>query len=245
MNILVTRPHDDGLVLQQQLHDRGINALLAPVLEISFQAPELPALDQIQAVIVTSRNALKAAKHLNLIPLLSRKPILTVASQTAAFARSLGLNNVQAGPGTAALLAKDIAENRQAGQGPLLFLRGNEVAFNLKSALEQDGFNILERVIYRATPVAAFQADVQQALTRNTVNAVLLMSARSATAFAHLVKLHKLENQAGQMDYFCLSPSVKDSLATALPMITQETIYVPGHPKTEELLALISDFAAN
>ena len=115
----------------------------------------------------------------------------------------------------------------------------------LKPHLEAADFKVREETAYRAEPAQRFPDQAVQALCDNNVNAVILMSARSAMSFANLVTHHNLIEVTSRLHYFCLSDSVKESLRSALPDVHQDGLLVAHRPNTEELLALITRFAAN
>lgn len=245
MHILVTRPEADGLAMQAQLSALDITATLAPTLDLKFQDCAGIDLSGTQAVAITSRNALKGIAHNNLIDALAAHDVYAVGAATAEFANSLGLASVTTGPGTAKALAAQIAAERDTNAGAIHHIRGEHVAFDFRSALEDEGFVVEETIAYRAEPTAQFPPAAVAALRENRISGVILMSARSAASFADLLQHHDLIRHAAAVHYFCLSPLVRDSLLSSLPHIEHNTISVPNQPNTEELLALIARFAAN
>lgn len=244
MKLLITRPQEDGNRLQKKLAARGIESVVAPVLHLTFEDLSDADLTSAQATLITSRNALKSLSLQNLIAPLTRKQVFTVAEQTAQFARSLGLQSVHAGPGTAKTLAEHIALQLKPERGPLHHIRGAHIAYDLTSDLVSRGFTVRETIAYRAQPLPDWPASVRNELSGNTVNGVILMSARSADAFSRLILHHDLTACLTRMHYFCLSDAVKDTLTSGFSNIRQDALSVPDRPNTEELLALISRFAA-
>ncbi len=245
MHVLITRPHDDGVALQAKLRALDILSTLAPTQALQFEKLSSLDLDNVQACVVTSRNGLKSVAHNALVERLSSKALYTVGSATADYAKTLGLTSVRIGPGTAKGLAEQIIKECDPKKGSILYIAGAHLAFDLKTALEVAGFTVREETAYRAEPVSCFPEPAIHALRDNKINAVILMSARSAASFAALVKHHNLTKATSRLHYFCLSSSVKDSLVSALPDVRQDCLLVAHRPNTEELLALITRFAAN
>lgn len=245
MHLLITRPKSDGKTLQAQLNALGIATTLAPTLDVVFEDLGDLNLEGVQAIVITSRNALKSLAHNSLISDLASLPIYTVGEATAEFAKSLGLTRVIAGPGTAKALADDLIARLERNGGPIHHLRGANVAFDLKSALKPHGFQFFETIVYRAEPVSQLTEAGQSALRDSSVNGVILMSVRSARAFVGLVKHHGFTDNAQHLNYFCLSPAIHDYLQTSFPNLPSRSIFVSDRPNTEELLALIGRFAAN
>ena len=60
MHVLITRPEGDGEALKAQIEQLGCRATLAPLISIVSEAIPLSAIAGATALIVTSRNALKA-----------------------------------------------------------------------------------------------------------------------------------------------------------------------------------------
>jgi len=245
MHVLITRPHDDGVALQAKLHALNIQSTLAPTLTLQFEDLSHLDLTNVQACVATSRNGLKSVEHNALVDKMASRTLYTVGPATADYAKSLGLANVRTGPGTAKGLANQIVKECDPKRGTILHIAGAHLAFDLKAALEACDFNVREETAYRAEPTKRFPEPALQALSANNVNAVILMSARSATCFASLIAHHNLVEVTSRLQYFCLSASVKDSLLSALPDVHQDGLLVAHRPNTEELLALVTRFAAN
>ena len=152
MRILVTRPEPDAGLEVEALAARGHEAVLSPLLVIEQAKDVALDLDGAQALIVTSRNALRALSH---------HPALDAARTLAALRRGRG-NGAR---GARAWLCQGHrrtgergrarrADRRQAepSAGRLVHLAGETLAFDLKSALEARGFSVSQPVLYRAVP---------------------------------------------------------------------------------------------
>lgn len=243
MHILITRPHDDGVVLQNHLSVLGLQATLAPVLDLTFSVLTSDVFAHSQALIATSRNGLKSLEHNQLVTGLASKPLWTVGDATAGYAKSVGFQKVFAGPGTAQGLAKQILERCAPNAGALHHVGGAHLAFDLKGTLTKAGFQVDQTVAYRTNPISAWPDHVVQRIRRGEINGVILMSARTAEAFATLVKAHGLQSIARQMTVFCLSQAVKDKLLATLPDMEPNHLQISEKPDLEELLALVAGFA--
>ena len=62
MRLLVTRPEPDALKLRAVLEEHGHEATVEPLLSVSFDDADPIDLEGVQALIATSRNALRAAE---------------------------------------------------------------------------------------------------------------------------------------------------------------------------------------
>ena len=197
MRLLVTRPEPDAGREAELLAARGHHPVLAPLLEIEFAHRPLP-LAGAQALIVTSRNAVRAlASHPDLGEAL-KLPLFAVGDATAGTARDLGFAEVTIGPGTAATLAALIASDLDREHGPLVHLAGETLAYDLKAALEGQGFAMRKVVLYRAVPADALPPQALAPLAAGRLDGVILMSPRTAKTFAALVEKHGLVNQAAE-----------------------------------------------
>jgi uroporphyrinogen-III synthase len=92
MRILVTRPREDGEQIAAKLAALGHTALLAPLLEPRFHDGPEPALNDVQAILATSANGIRA-----LIRRTARRdiPIFAVGPQTTEEARAAGFSDVR------------------------------------------------------------------------------------------------------------------------------------------------------
>ena len=152
MRILVTRPEPDASRQADKLAAHGHAAVLAPLLAIEPVADVPLQLECAQALLVTSRNALRAlAAHRELAEALALR-LFAVGEATAHEAQGLGFADVTAGPGTGAALAKWVSAELLPGNGPLVHLAGETLAFDLKAALASQGFVVRQPVLYRAVP---------------------------------------------------------------------------------------------
>src|SRR5436305_9304945 len=94
--VLITRPFAGGEATSRLVASMGWRPLLAPVLKVAPIATQLPPPTGLQAVLVTSANALPglpAAYH--------RLPLMAVGDATAARAREAGFAQVHSAAGDA------------------------------------------------------------------------------------------------------------------------------------------------
>ena len=241
MRLLVTRPEPDATRQAEILAARGHEPVVAPLLLIEPATDTALDLDGAQALIVTSRNALRAL----VIPprssqRLLRLPLFAVGEATAKAATELGFAKVTAGPGTGEELSRLIAGTLDPKAGALVHLAGETVAFDLKSALQAKGFTLKQPVLYRAVPATRLPESVLSLLNAGRLDGVVLMSPRTAAIFAALVVRHDAVTQASRLDCYCLSAAV----AQAVEPLKARAI-VAARPREEDILALISPEAAS
>ena len=167
MRILVTRPDPGATDLAARLEAMGHDVLIDPLLSVELLAPPLTDLGSLQAIAVTSRNALHSlARYPDVLDKLKTKPLFAVGPATAALARAMGFTHVHEGPGDAAGLAVTVRSALRAGAGPILYLRGETAAFDLADDLGQYGLTVQTAIVYRTVPARALLPATLEALAR-------------------------------------------------------------------------------
>jgi len=240
MRVLVTRPEPDATRQAERLAARGHEPVVAPLLLIE-PARDVPLeFEGAQALIVTSRNALRAlASHRDLAMAL-QLPLFAVGEATAKAATELGFSTVTTGPGTGEELTRLIASTLKPGAGALVHLAGESVAFDLKSALQAKGFTLRQPVLYRAVAATRLPPGALALLNAGKLGGVILMSPRTAAIFAALVVRHEVLTQASRLDCYCLSAAV----AQAVEPLKARAI-VAARPYEDDILALLDSDAAS
>jgi uroporphyrinogen-III synthase len=240
MRLLVTRPELDAHRQGEALAACGHDVTLSPLLAIEAVPDVSLELDDAQALIATSRNALRAlASHPQRAAAI-RLPLFAVGDATAAAAGALGFGAVTAAVGTGEMLARLIADRLDPNAGPLVHLSGETVAFDLKTALAAKGFAVRQPVLYRAVAAPSLSEEAIAGLKTGDLDGVVLMSPRTAAVFADLVRREGMVTQASRLICYCLSAAV----AQAVEPLGAMTI-VASEPREEELLALIATETAS
>jgi uroporphyrinogen-III synthase len=240
MRLLVTRPEPDALKLRAALEEYGHEATVEPLLSVSYADAEPFDLDGVQALIATSRYGLRALKSNPLRNAARKLPLFAVGRATAAEGRALGFEMVVTGAGTASELVAHIVSVADPAAGLLLHLAGDTLSADLKGELEAHGFRVLQPVVYRMQPATALSDDTIEQLALGEIEGVILMSPRTATIYASLMRKHGLAAVARRLIHFCLSEPIARRLAT----LGQVPVEIAEAPRLEEVLALIDAAAA-
>ena len=210
MRVLLIRPRAESRRLARFLSQRGIAAIVAPVLEIvaipNRQTEDVPH----QAILLTSGNAARAVPEWNPDRGI---PIYCVGCATAGRMRHLGYRNVHAAGGNARDLARLVAGCRQPDAGQLLHLSGDHVTGELAESLAGQGFVVVRRLVYRAEAVTHLDGTARQHIAERRVDGVLLFSPRSAQLFLDLLQRASLADRAAAMTAYCLSDAVARTAA--------------------------------
>jgi len=240
MRLLVTRPEPDALKLRAALEEHGHEATVEPLLSVSYDNPDPIELDGVQALIATSRNALRALKSHPLRGEARKLPLFAVGRATAAEARALGFEMVLTGAGTAPELVTHIVSVSEPSAGLLLHLAGDRLAADLKAELELHGFRVVQPVVYRMQAATALSEDTVEQLAEGEIGGVILMSPRTATIYVTLMRKQGLASVARGLTHFCLSEAV----AKRLEPLGAVRAEIADAPRLEEVLALIDAAAA-
>ena len=239
MHILVTRPELDASELKVQLEAMGHTVTVEPLLQIELMPIESDAFDGAQAVVATSRNGLRALAESPARPAGLKLPIFAIGPATAELARALGFARVVEGAGTAHDLVPIIAGQLEPKAGSVIHLAGETLAFDLAAALENQGIAARKIVVYRAHPPKSLTVQTTQMIVEGALDAVILMSPRTAAVFAQLVVAAGQKDSAHCLTYLCLSQAVAQSLQSLGPVRSA----VAAKPNSPEMLSLVGRVA--
>jgi len=240
MRVLVTRPEPDALKLSGVLEEAGHESVVEPLLSVAFEGGEAVDLDGAQALIATSRNALRALKSSAALAEARHLPLFAVGKATAAEARALGFETVITGAGTAAELVAHIVSVLDPAAGVLVHLAGDTLAYDLAGELDAQGFRLRQPVVYRMLAATAFSETTVEAFAMHEIDGVLLLSPRTAAIYVRLVAKHGLTSVVRELPHFCLS----DAVARQLRPLGTVSIVTAEAPRLAEVLALIDAAAA-
>jgi uroporphyrinogen-III synthase len=228
--VLVTRPEPGAAETARRLVASGFVPILAPALAVATLTPRLPSPRRVQAVLVTSGNALgafDAAWH--------GVMLLAVGDATAARARAAGFTRVlSAGKDAEALAALALGECRPAA-GPLLLACGAGQGVALTARLRMAGLQVVRRIVYAARPATALPAAARAALAAGAVGTALFFSPATARAFAAMLTQTLPVETVSVIEALAISPPT----AAALAPLPWRRIRVASHPDQDALLALL------
>ncbi|MFP4361941.1 MAG: uroporphyrinogen-III synthase [Alphaproteobacteria bacterium] len=201
--VLITRPADLAERTAARCRALGHEVVLAPVMAIKPRAAPPPSLDDVQAILVTSRNAVPAVARLA-----AERPIYAVGDGTAAGLRDAGLALAGLGEGDGVSLARLLRGRLDPAAGALLHPTGEVWARGLADALADAGFVYRPWVVYAADATAGLADEARRALAAGRIDAVTLHSPRSARLFAEQLRAADLEEATRDVTALCLSANV-------------------------------------
>lgn len=241
MKALVTRPSEDAAPLVRALADRGIDAILAPLLAIAAlpdAAQHLTdALIGAQALLFTSANG---ARTFAASSPRRELPVFAVGDASAAAARIAGFRTVASAGGDVSDLAELVRAKLAPQHGALVHAAGTVIAGDLGAALESAGFTYRRAVIYDAMTAEALPPEAAGAMRDGAVALALFFSPRTAATFVRLVRAADLVGAAGAITALGLSEAV----AAALAPLSWHAIRVAAQPTQGALITALDALLA-
>ncbi len=224
MRVWVTRAPPGAEATAERLRALGHDPVTAPLLRVRPFADAALDLTGMGALAFTSAHGVAAFAALSPD---RRRPVYAVGEATAAAARAAGFQDVVAGEGDVAALARRIAAAKPSLSGAVLHPGAAEPAGDLAGALAAAGVPARAVVVY-----ATEAAEVLPALGSPAPEAVLVHSPKAARALASLVP----SNLAAGMTAFALSAACAAPLAGA----GFRAVRIAAAPTEAEMLGLLA-----
>lgn len=238
MRVLITRPRQDAEETARLLSEKYIEAVIAPLIEISDIAGAAQVLERdledVQAVLFTSANGARALARATTGRTI---PVFAVGDASACAATQCGFSQVASATGDVAALVALVRERLSAEDGALFHAAGSIVAGDLAGDLANYGFTVRRTQLYQATTVDKLPEDAYRALNDGTLDAALFFSPRTAAHFVKIVTAAGLEPRCRDIVACCLSAAVAETLV-ALPFADTRIAEIP---EQSALIALLID----
>ena len=241
MRIWVTRPFEDAGRLRAQLIAQGHDVVLEPLLKIEQFYDEPIELDDAQALVATSRNALRALAGRPEEDACKSMPLFVVGRGTAQVAEAMGFETIIEGPSTASALLGLILNAANINDGAIVHLSAENVAYNLCEELRHLGYHVFQPILYRAIQVETLSDTLLHSIKTGRIEGVMLLSGRTAEAYANIMKSKELLGSSRHIMHYCLSEAVLARLAPLQPINSKTS----SAPNIDEMLALTDASAAN
>jgi uroporphyrinogen-III synthase len=231
LQALVTRPREEAEALSKMLADRGVAALIEPMMQIRFRSIT-PDLAGVQAVLCTSANGVRALARATAERAI---PILAVGDTTAARARAEGFARVASAGGNAGDLVRLAADRLRPRDGRLLHICGNIAAGDLVGELGALGFEVERSVLYEAQPISGLSIAATDALSAHEVDFALFFSPRTAAIFVKLAKAAGVAARCHTVTALSISAAA-DAMLGALPWRARQIAERMDQPALLDLL---------
>ena len=239
MKIWITRSLEDGQSLASEITARGHDVVVSPLINVNLSGIEPLRLNAANGFIFTSRNGVRALikEPIGDIEFLKEKPVFSVGSATSKIAREFGFEKIFEGSGDAQSLVPLIKQQNLETLGRLIHLRGDATAFDLMSALLENDISIDELIVYYVKRVDELSRSVIDALQRDEVCGVMLMSARTARYYLELMSQSGMGQEISKLQHICLSRA----FAEVLEAVKVTNIKVASVPTREALIDCLNN----
>lgn len=208
MKVLVTRPHPDDEETAHDVAALGFAPMKDPVLRVEPRDWLSPDWDNIDGIIISSKNALTGfAGH----AMPKHKPYYVVGERTAQALRKMGLIHVTGTVERSDDLPALINLQHKPGEGRFVHLTAPHTHNAFYDVLRREGFIVEPIVIYEAVAATALQPQTIAALKNGEIGIALFYSARSAEIFIELAAKAGVAKKLKQVRALCLSDAVADS----------------------------------
>jgi uroporphyrinogen-III synthase len=230
MNILITRPLMDSEDLMGKFFSLGHKIIHIPTLKISAIKIESVNINQYDALIFTSANAIR---NLDVSSEGKKKLCFCVGSITEKIARQLGYNNTLSAGGTVNALKNLIINSKEINdKSKIAYFCGDNITYDLDLELKKEGFIIDKFIIYKSEKITDLNDKNKEIITNHSPDIIFIYSLRSAESFIEIVRNHSLYPLMTGSKVMCISEKVA-SVFKSLGWKKVE-IFNPG----EELLKL-------
>jgi len=182
-HVLITRPRTEAEALAARLTERGFATVIEPMMDVVYTAGAASDLTEVQAVLCTSANGVRALAQACGE---RRLPVFAVGDTTAAQARAEGFGRVESAGGDVEDLAALVRRRLRPGGGKLLHVAGSAVAGDLAARLGAAGFAVERLVMYEARATGRLTPATAALIAAGAIDAALFFSPRTAAIFARL-----------------------------------------------------------
>ena len=206
MNILITRPLIDSEDLMGKLFSLGHKIIHIPTLKISSNKIESVNLNQYDALIFTSANAIR---NLKVVSEEKNKLCFCVGSITEKIARQLGYNNTLSAGGTVNALKNLIINSNQINEkSKLAYFCGDNISYDLDSELKREGLRINKIINYKSEKITDLNDQNKEIIANHSPDIIFIYSIRSGESFIEIVRNYSLYPLMTGSKVMCISEKV-------------------------------------
>ena len=206
MNILITRPLIDSEDLMGKLFSLGHKIIHIPTLKISPNKTESVDLNEYDAIIFTSANAIR---NLTVINEEKSKLCFCVGSITEKIARQSGyLNTLSAGGTVNALKNLIINSNQINEKSRLVYFCGDNVAYDLDLELKREGLKISKIINYKSEKITDLNDQNKKIITSHSPDIIFVYSLRSGESFIEITRNYSLYPLMTGSKVMCISDKI-------------------------------------
>ena len=231
--ILLTRPQQDAEPLAKKLQQQGYQPMILPMMEVEFLPEIALPVDNIDALIFTSANGVRALMHqLQYQPQYRQQilatPCYAVGAKTASTAKSYGFDKIAIAGGDANKLYQLIIDTNAHASQRFYHVAADNHPHALVERLKQAGLNATRQSFYKTLALQRLPADFTDIFPQ--INAVMLFSVRTAEIFLELLYNQTLQKEIKYtIKLVCLSNAVRTASQNQLALWQKAGFNVDMH----------------
>ena len=213
MNIILTRPLNDIENLMQDLFNLGHKIMHIPTLKIKNANIEKINIENYNALIFTSSNAVK---NLNAKGEKKNIKCFCVGSVTEKIARLSGFTNTISASGNVNALKNLIVNSKELKKSDnLAYICGDQVTLELDKELKKEGLKVKKFINYFSEKISSLNEANIDLIKKYPPDVIFVYSLRSAESFNSIVANYSLAPMMTQSVVMCISKKIVDFLNKA------------------------------
>jgi len=205
MNIVITRPKEDSSHLIEKLKKLGHVVTHLPVIKIQKLETKKINLQNYEAVIFTSSNAIR---FMNIEKFNSKIKCFCVGSATELTAKQAGFINTYSSEGTVDSLIELIIRTLDIKSGKLLYLSSEFISKDLDGDLIRAGYSVDRILNYTSLPIEQIDEKTLIFFKKNLPDVFFIYSTKSAKNLFNLINKYSLLNVVTHSNLMCISEKV-------------------------------------
>jgi len=205
VHIVITRPKEDSIQLFKNLNKLGYTTTHLPVIKIKKIETKKINLENYDAVIFTSSNAIKfmSVEKFNL-----KIKCFCVGRSTEFAAKQIGFINTFSSEGSVDSLIELIIRTLDTKSGKLLYLSSEFISKDLDQNLIKEGYLVDRISNYTSAPVEIIDEKVLSFIKKNPPDVFFIYSSNSAKNLFNLLNKYSLLNVVTHSHLMCISEKV-------------------------------------
>ncbi|MEC7088364.1 MAG: uroporphyrinogen-III synthase [Pseudomonadota bacterium] len=209
MKLIITRPLADSKRMQNYFELRGVECLINPLLEISYEKRSIN-FSNYDRVLLTSRHAVRSLVNKSLT--FSKKKVHACGRSTYAEVREFAPENEYIFHESVNDLVDAFRSSTPIDDSKMLYLRGRDVTVDLKSIFQGTNIQIEDSVEYIARKKILFNKEALEEFNSGRQISVIIFSLRTAEIFLEALKKYNLGNKTSIIMAYCISKNIASML---------------------------------
>ncbi|MCV3769428.1 MAG: uroporphyrinogen-III synthase, partial [Wolbachia pipientis] len=117
-----------------------------------------------------------------------------------------------------------------------LYIRGQEISYDLKKRLSEEGFCVREAILYKTIVKRNLTNRCKNLLSSSKINSIIFFSSQTARIFCSLVLKSGLSHTMSSIIAYTMSRNIADSLKS----VKWKKVIISKFPTRESLINIIS-----